>query len=573
MIFWLWWGFELMLTLSQAQHKLADRWLEYRQDPVVFMTQVLDVRPHYVWSKMREVAESVRDHQFTAVPAGHSVSKTYNAARIAVWFKSCFNPSTVITTAPSDNQVSNQLWREIHTAYQGAKMRLGGHLTSLEWDCKPTPETLRRLVPEQRSLWEKNFAIGFATTPDTASDHATKMQGWHNQWLLVILDEACGIDAAIWKTVLDSLIVNPRCKVLALGNPTDLYSMFGTVCEPGSGWNVIRVSVRDTPNYQQGREVIPHIAGREFEARIIAEYGENSPEHKVRCLGIFPDLGGASVFGEGIFKFQQRHLRDDIQYGLFDYRTGDFMPSEQRRDCWQVLDLGGNHEHAIGVDTTEYRLSDVRDSQSERDYDAAVVLDRSNKQVKAIWHGRGAQIYLGEQVLGAARHYNQAWVVPEIPMAMGVLQVLRDNHYQNIYGRQANQSQYDVTDSDELGWRTTTVTRHWLVNDLLSSLRSDAIKAQFAEILDEMRTFCYDKTGKPIHMPGKHDDLIFGLGLALQGDLHCPRNLSLEIPERTGDEPASGRPEPSDYDLCASGAHDDIDAEEEDDDDGWYETV
>ena len=112
------------------QRAINRKRLAYRNDPIGFETEVLDIKPSHVWGKMREVAESVRDNQFTAVPAGHSVSKTYGAARIAVWFKTCFEPSTVITTAPSDNQVRNQLWREIHMAYAGG----GGNCRHSHWD-------------------------------------------------------------------------------------------------------------------------------------------------------------------------------------------------------------------------------------------------------------------------------------------------------------------------------------------------------------------------------------------------------------------------------------------------------
>lgn len=555
------------LNQRQSRERLAAAWERYQADPVGFMTTILDVRPEQCWPRMREIAESVVHHQLTAVPAGHSVSKTFSAARIALWFKSVFNPSTVITTAPSDNQVRNQLWREIHTAYQGAKINLSGNLTTLQWDCRPSAATLATLPPEVRSLWEKNFAVGFSTTPDSVSEHATRMQGWHNEWLLVILDEACGILPPIWRAILDGLITDERCKVLALGNPTDPSGIFAQICRPDSGWNVIRVSVRDTPNYQLGEEVIPHVAGRDYEQRIIAEYGEGSNEHKYRCLGEFPDFGEGSVFAAEVFDWQTRRLRADIQRGLFDDRTGDWLDGGAG---WYMLDVGaGNKEYIIGVDTAEYRLSDQRDPLSTRDYDAAVVLDRSSHQVVAIWHGRGAQVELGVQVLGAAKHYNNAWVVPEIPTGMGVLQVLRDAGYENIYGRQTRQTHYTAEESDELGWRTTAVTRGWLVNDLRSALRANSIILQFAEILDEMRTFRYDKTGKPIHASGRHDDLIFALGLAVQGDLHCPRNISLDVALHTGDYERHDRRTIAD--LATVGVLDDFDEADEDDD--WEHTV
>lgn len=69
---------------------------KYQPDPIGFQCEVLDVKPEHVWHKMVEVAEGVRDHQKTCVFAGHGVSKTYELARLALWFLYTHKPSTVI---------------------------------------------------------------------------------------------------------------------------------------------------------------------------------------------------------------------------------------------------------------------------------------------------------------------------------------------------------------------------------------------------------------------------------------------------------------------------------------------
>ena len=63
---------------------------KYRQDPVFFVEHALG---HVTWSKQREVLQSVRDNERTAVRASHGVFKTYTAAEVAVWFLNCF-PTT-----------------------------------------------------------------------------------------------------------------------------------------------------------------------------------------------------------------------------------------------------------------------------------------------------------------------------------------------------------------------------------------------------------------------------------------------------------------------------------------------
>ncbi len=305
-----------MLTVEEKRDVvlISEKMIAYREDPVGFLINVLGVPERYVWSKMVEVCESVRDHQVTLVRACHSVSKTFTSGRIVPWFKTCFQPSTVVTSAPSDNQVRNQLWREIHAAYAGSRIPLGGKMTTLQWDVKPNADTLAMLPPHDREKWEKNFAIGFSTSPDSATEHATKMQGWHNEWLLVLLDEACGILPQIWRTVMDGLIIDDQCRLLAIGNPTDPECEFAKAAfssdsdkQEGSktftsdaGCNVITISVYDTPNYQQGRRVIPGLAGREYVEKIVKKYGPDGDGTRIRVKGLFPTYKEGTYYGRQI---------------------------------------------------------------------------------------------------------------------------------------------------------------------------------------------------------------------------------------------------------------------------------
>jgi len=304
------------ITADQQMEEIVKLTLGYRKDPVGFYHDILGMPKKFIWSKMVEVVESVRDNQLTCVRASHSVSKTFGSGRIVPWFKTCFQPSTVITTAPSDNQVRNQLWREIHAAYAGAKVPLGGKMTTLQWDVKPSADILESLPPDQKEQWEKNFAIGFSTSPDSATEHATKMQGWHNKYLLALLDEACGIMPQIWRTVMEGLIIDKNCKMLAIGNPTDPESEFAKACyssdinkQEGSeayisdqGFNVITISVFDTPNYKAGKTIIPGLAGRDYAERIIAKYGENGDNTRIRVKGLFPTFKEGTYYGRHLAK-------------------------------------------------------------------------------------------------------------------------------------------------------------------------------------------------------------------------------------------------------------------------------
>lgn len=253
---------------SKAEYKRINQ--IYRQDPIKWMVDILGMDKALIWDKMEEIIYSVRDNKRTAVKAGHSVSKSYSTGRIALWFLYNFYPSTVITTAPSHDQVEQILWREMRDAHAKAKVPLGGHVTKTQID-----------------LEEKWFAYGFSTKPDTASQEVTKMQGFHNKYVLIIFDEANGILPAIW-AVKDALLTSEHAKFLAIGNPTTARGDF-VDCFKSKEYNKITISVLDTPNYKEGREIIPGLSGRDYERITAEKHGKDSNWYKSRVLGEIPD--------------------------------------------------------------------------------------------------------------------------------------------------------------------------------------------------------------------------------------------------------------------------------------------
>lgn len=283
----------------------------YKKDPIKFFVDVLDVKQELIWSKMTEISHSVRDYKKTAVKAGHSVSKSFTSSRIALWFLYNFYPSTVITTAPSHVQVEDILWREIRSAHAQAKIPLGGKVTKT-----------------QIELGQKWFAYGFATKPDTVTQQATRFQGFHNDNILIIFDEAAGIDNAIWEAK-DALLTAGNCRFLAIGNPTISKGDFAN-CFKDKTFNKITISVKDTPNFKEGREIIPGVSGREYEEDTRIKYGVDSNYYKARVLGEIPDDDADSLIPlawvekaekreEYPYKFKKKFLTVDVADGGDDW--------------------------------------------------------------------------------------------------------------------------------------------------------------------------------------------------------------------------------------------------------------
>lgn len=299
----------------------------YQADPMLFFTEVLDVKPEYVWSKMEEVAYSVRDNNKTVVKAGHSVSKSYTAARLAIWFLACHYPSTVVTTAPTDRHIRQVLWREIHAALANARRALGGHLTTLEY-----------------LLGEKWFATGFSTRPDSVTENATAFQGYHNEHVLIIFDEAVGVMRQIWEAA-HGLFVGPHWRFLAIGNPTSEKCEFRE-CFDDPTYNHIQISVMDTPNFKQGADIIPGLAGVDYEKEIRDKYGIDSNVYKYRILGEFPAYSEGTYYGHQVQECERSGRIGNVPH---DPATPVYVAMDMGMDCTPIIffQLVGQEIHLV----------------------------------------------------------------------------------------------------------------------------------------------------------------------------------------------------------------------------------
>jgi len=269
-----------MITTAE-ERAIALRMAERgRADYGWYMTHALDVDPAHLWHKMIEVNNSVRDNERTAVGAGHGVSKTYGAGRIALTFLNCYYPSTVVTLAPSGHQVKNLLWREIRTAHTNARIDLGGKLTT----------TMLDMQQETGVIW---YAMGISTRPDTVTQEATRLQGIHNVHVLIIIDEAAAMLPEIWRAI--EHIGAPFKRVLVQGNPTSKFGDFPSALKNPS-WHRITISVTDTPNFKSGKTIIPGVYGRQYELRVRTKHGIDSDQYRVRVKGGISEKGAEGSY-------------------------------------------------------------------------------------------------------------------------------------------------------------------------------------------------------------------------------------------------------------------------------------
>ena len=182
------------LNLISDQRQIRDK-------PIDFATNVLGVRP---WTNQAEILESLSSHDQVAVRSCNGAGKTFTAAVVILWWLMSYDHAVVITTAPSERQVREILWREIRRLYMPLRDIIGGKLTRARLEVSPT-----------------RFAYGFSTNTED------RFQGFHGSNILVIVDEASGVDEFIYNAI-DGVTTAKNSKLLLIANRTDTPGRFTT---------------------------------------------------------------------------------------------------------------------------------------------------------------------------------------------------------------------------------------------------------------------------------------------------------------------------------------------------------
>lgn len=273
----------------------------YLNDPVGWARDKLG---RHLWSKQREAAESVVTNRFTAVQSCHNAGKSLlGGGVLAAWWIDVHPPGTalVVTTAPHAIQLGI-VWRELGRAHVLGELP-GEVLDNHEW---------KREINGRREL------VALGRKPADHDEHG--FQGWHEDHVLVIIDEACGIPESLW-TAVDAVMTAENHRAIALGNPDDPTSQFEQVCAPGSKWNTIRIDGLQMPTCNtEACEAHPELAALLADAGLepndeeipealrgkllavtwilesLRTWGKDDPRWQSKVRGLFPNRDDLSVF-------------------------------------------------------------------------------------------------------------------------------------------------------------------------------------------------------------------------------------------------------------------------------------
>ena len=251
-----------------------------------------------------------------SIRSGHGVGKTALLSWIVLWFLSTHYPCKVACTAPSAHQLEDVLWPEIGLwlrqlrPFFRRRLRIG------------------KLVLQVTSSRGGAFAVGRTARPEQPE----ALQGLHSENVLMLVDEASGVDDRIYEAAIGAMSTPGAITILA-GNPTRQGGFFyDTHNRLAERWTGHRVSSAEVQRASGHIEDIALRWGRESNAwrvRVEGEFplaGDDAVISRVWCEAAMQRRRTTSPFASGIAPL----------WGLDVARFGDDRSALAKR-CGNVL--------------------------------------------------------------------------------------------------------------------------------------------------------------------------------------------------------------------------------------------
>lgn len=228
---------------------------KYRKDPILFAKEVLKFTPE---PYQKEMLMDLADFPKVSVKSGQGIGKTASEAVAALWFLSCFPFARVVATAPTAQQLNDVLWAELNKWISRSDILK----TILHWT--------------KTYVYVDGYERRWFAVAKTASQ-PENMQGFHEDNMLFIVDEASGVEDEIMEAVLGTLSGNNN-KLLMCGNPTRISGTFyDSHTRDRALYKCHTVSSLDSKR-----------TNKENIEMFKRKYGEQSNVYRVRVLGEFP---------------------------------------------------------------------------------------------------------------------------------------------------------------------------------------------------------------------------------------------------------------------------------------------
>lgn len=281
--------------------------------PERFVEDVLGVVPEYdecgvhipgtgldPWQR-RLLRDFGKGERRISVRSCHGPGKTATIAWCVLYMLIFRFPQKTVATAPTRGQLFDALFAEVMTWFR--------HL----------PKPIQDLYEDKSDRIElkSHPDESFFSARTARRESPEALQGVHSPNVLLLGDEASGVDEAIFEAAVGSMSGDNATTILT-SNPTKTSGyFFKTHHELRDMWRTYHISADDSARVTE-----------DFKLQVARTYGEDSSAYRVRVLGEFPKADDDTIIPyELVTSAQQRDIREGPDptriWGLDVARFGD----------------------------------------------------------------------------------------------------------------------------------------------------------------------------------------------------------------------------------------------------------
>ena len=340
-----------------------------------------------------------------------------------LWWLMSYDNAIVITTAPSDRQVREILWRDLlRNLYMPIRDLIGGKLTRTRLNFSAT-----------------RYAYGFSTNTED------RFQGFHSGNILVIVDEASGVDEFIYQAIR-GVLTTSNAKLLMIGNP---HGLAGTVYDAfhknRKQYKTIHITAFDSPAFKAASITEKNIQDVEYPDPISDDTDVIPAHNTVIPAGPAPysDTGAGT---QGNINDADPHI--PICLSTPRWAINLFNSYGPKSPVYQTRVLGQFPEESRRHSDTPGKQSNARPkSQPETKpvtgvdiarfgNDKTVIVIRDGTRIIYIEEIRKSDLVntTGRVVVAAQKHNVRNIIIDEVGVVAGVLDTLKEDRRFNAKG-------------------------------------------------------------------------------------------------------------------------------------------
>lgn len=284
----------------QSPEGSAAPYAKYRTEPVLFAVERLGVSERtLIWGAngaaydthrwdgtpepIAAMLEGLAAGRDVMVESGTGLGKSFALAIATYWFLACWENALVFTFAPKEDQLRDYVWKEMQILFPAfQRMYPAAEMTDLNLRVRGAGENAWRA---------RGVSVGVRASE--LGGVATKASGMHAEHMLLIYEEAQGVNAAVIEAG-ENASTAPHNLRIAVGNPDsqlDALHRFGYDDRglPRPNTTTVRISALDHPNLVcSDPHIVPGAASSGSVAKRLAKYGQAGRLYLTRVRGISP---------------------------------------------------------------------------------------------------------------------------------------------------------------------------------------------------------------------------------------------------------------------------------------------